>query len=60
MAYNHHCRVIDRDNDGFVSVGELREFLTGRGDKMTEDEVTEMIRIIDSRAKGVLSCRGRM
>ena len=60
MAYNHHCRVIDRDNDGFVSVGELREFLTGRGDKMTEDEVTEMIRSIDSRAKGVLSCRGRM
>ena len=60
LAYNQNCRVIDRDNDGFVSVGELRDFLTRFGDKMSEDEVTEMIRIVDSRAKGVLSCRGRI
>ena len=56
-----HClnfRVIDRDNDGFVSVGKLRDFLTRLGDKMSEEEVTAMIRIVDSNERGILSCKG--
>ena len=58
LAYNKNCRVIDRDKDGFVSVGELRDFLTRLGDKMSEEEVTAMIRIVDSNERGILSCKG--
>ena len=59
MAHFIYFRVIDRDNDGFVSVVELTDFLTRLGDKMSEEEVTEMIRIVDKNDRGVLSCKGR-
>ena len=58
MAHFIYFRVIDRDNDGFVSVVELTDFLTRLGDKMPEEEVTEMIRIVDKNDRGVLSCKG--
>ena len=38
---------------------ELTDFLTRLGDKMSEEEVTEMIRIVDRNDRGVLSCKGR-
>ena len=58
MAHFIYFRVIDRDNDGFVSVVELTDFLTRLGDKMPEEEVTEMTRIVDKNDRGVLSCKG--
>ena len=38
-------RMIDRDRDGLLSVSELRVFLTSLGDRMTEEEVGEMLRL---------------
>ena len=37
----------------------MTDFLTRLGDKMSEEEVTEMIRIVDRNDRGVLSCKGR-
>ena len=37
--------MIDRDRDGLLSVSELRVFLTRLGDRMTEEEVGDMLRL---------------
>ena len=50
--------MIDRDHDGWLSVGELRQFLTSLGDKMTEQEVGEMVRLLRPDTGGRISCEG--
>ena len=41
-------RVFDKESNGFVSVEELRQALTECGEKLTEEEVQEMVREISS------------
>ena len=36
-------RVLDRDGDGKLSASEMRYFMTCMGEKLTHDEVTEML-----------------
>ena len=59
-TYFTHVRMIDRDHDGWLSVGELRQFLTSLGDKMTEQEVGEMVRLLRPDTGGRVSCEGRL
>lgn len=40
-------RVFDKNGDGFISAAELRHVMTRLGEKLTEDEVDEMIRGAD-------------
>jgi len=40
-------RVFDKNGDGFISAAELRHVMTHLGEKLTEDEVDEMIREAD-------------
>ncbi|PBP22568.1 hypothetical protein BUE80_DR006475, partial [Diplocarpon rosae] len=40
-------KVFDRDNNGFISAAELRHVMTSIGEKLTDDEVDEMIREAD-------------
>ncbi|CAF1313828.1 unnamed protein product [Didymodactylos carnosus] len=37
-------RVFDRDGDGFISADELRHVMTNLGEKLTDEEIDEMIR----------------
>lgn len=37
-------RVFDKDGNGFISAAELRHVMTNLGEKLTDDEVDEMIR----------------
>lgn len=46
-------KVFDKDNSGKISVKELREVMTGLGEKLTEGEVEEMIRDADTNGDGV-------
>ena len=40
-------RVFDRDGNGFISAVELRHVMTNLGEKLTDEEVDEMIREAD-------------
>ncbi|OAQ60462.1 EF-hand domain-containing protein [Pochonia chlamydosporia 170] len=40
-------KVLDRDNDGFISAAELRRAMSSIGEKLTDDEVDEIIRVAD-------------
>ncbi|KAJ8973296.1 hypothetical protein NQ317_008172 [Molorchus minor] len=37
-------RVFDKDGNGFISAAELRHVMTNLGEKLTDEEVDEMIR----------------
>merc|ERR1711988_1174382 len=40
-------KIFDRDGSGFISVAELRHVMTNLGEKITDEEVDEMIREAD-------------
>ena len=37
-------RVFDKDGNGYISAAELRHVMTNLGEKLTDEEVDEMIR----------------
>lgn len=46
-----YCRgfqVFDKDMTGFIHVGQLKYILTNLGDKMTEEEVDELLKAVDT------------
>merc|ERR1712199_97200 len=45
-------RVFDKDSNGYISAEELRHVMTNLGEKLTEDEVDEMIREADIDGDG--------
>lgn len=54
---NYHApQVFDRDNNGFISAAELRHVMTSIGEKLTDDEVDEMIREADQDGDGRIDC----
>lgn len=47
-------RVFDKDGTGVVSANELRHIMTTLGDKLTDEEVDEMIREADINGDGYI------
>ena len=45
-------KVFDKDGNGFISAAELRHVMTNLGEKLTEDEVDEMIKEADFDGDG--------
>ncbi|KAL3512481.1 hypothetical protein ACH5RR_025198 [Cinchona calisaya] len=45
-------QVFDKDRTGFISAAELRQVLTTQGDKMTDEEVDEMLKEADVDGDG--------
>lgn len=46
-----YCRgfqVFDKDLTGFIGVGQFRYILTNLGEKMTDDEVDELLKAVDT------------
>ena len=48
-------RVFDKDQNGFISAAELRNVLTNLGEKLTDDEIDEMIREADVDGDGQIN-----
>lgn len=50
-------RVFDKDGDGKIDKGELKHVLTSIGEKLTEEEVDEMLREADTNNDGVIDIK---
>lgn len=48
-------RVFDVNDNGFISANELRHVATNLGEKLSEDEANEMIRVADSDGDGLIN-----
>ena len=51
-------RVFDKDGNGFISAAELRHVMTNLGEKLTDEEVDEMIREGDIDGDGQINFKG--
>ena len=51
-------RVFDKDGNGFISASELRHVMTNLGEKLTDEEVDEMIREADIDGDGQVNYDG--
>ena len=52
-------RVFDKDGNGYVSAAELRHVMTNVGEKLTDEEVDEMIKEADIDRDGQVNYEGR-
>ena len=48
-------KVFDKDGNGYISAAELRHVMTNLGEKLSEAEVSEMIREADVDGDGQVS-----
>ena len=53
-------RVFDKDGNGFISAAELRHVMTNLGEKLTDEEVDEMIREADIDGDGQVNYDGKL
>ncbi len=51
-------KVFDRDGDGYLTLEEIRHVMTNLGEKLTDEEVEEMIQEADTDRDGYISFEG--
>jgi calmodulin len=51
-------KVFDKDGNGYISAAELRHVMTNLGEKLTDEEVDEMIREADIDGDGQINYEG--
>lgn len=52
-------RMYDKEGNGYINVSDLREILRALDDKLTEDELDEMIAEIDTDGSGTVDFEGK-
>ena len=58
MEIKEIFRVFDKDGNGFISTSELRLVMSNLGEKLTDEEVDEMIREADIDGDGQVNYEG--
>lgn len=56
-----YCRgfqVFDKDMTGFIGVGQLRYILTNLGEKMSDEEVDELLKAVETGGNGEINYTG--
>lgn len=51
-------RVFDKNNDGLISSNELRHVMTSLGERLSEEEVDDMIKEADMDGDGQVNYEG--
>lgn len=51
-------RVFDKNNDGMISSNELRHVMTSLGERLSEEEVDDMIKEADMDGDGMVNYEG--
>lgn len=51
-------RLFDKDGNGFISAAELRHVMTCIGEKLTDEEVDDMLQEADVDGDGVVNYQG--
>ncbi|EEC16524.1 calmodulin, putative [Ixodes scapularis] len=54
-CFGGDSQVFDRDGNGFITAAELRHVMTTLGEKLTDEEVDEMIREADVDGDGQIN-----
>ena len=49
-------RAFDKDGNGFISAADLRHVITNLGEKLTDEELDEIIRETDINGDGQVNC----
>ena len=52
-------RVFDKDGNGFISAAELRHVMINLGEKLTDEEIDDMIREADTDGDGQVNYEGK-
>ena len=52
-------KIFDKNSDGKICSEELRYVMTNTGDKLTDDEVNEMIQRVDADGDGMINYEGQ-
>lgn len=52
-------RVFDKNNDGLISSTELRHVMTNLGERLSDEEVDDMIKEADSDGDGMVNYEGK-
>ena len=59
LLVNPLSRVFDKEGNGFISAAEMRHIMMNLGEKLTEDEVEEMVHEGDIDGDGQINYEGQ-
>jgi len=49
-------KIFDKDGHGSIDIGEIKHILSNLGERMTDEEVTEVLKESGLESKSVVSC----